>query len=378
MIFGERLWSRLRKACLTVAVLIPVANVALAETQALRQSEPQASPSDVGPLPLAVLGDSDSHGYQDTLRMPSGTHWRGGPFRAQTFQWTEVLTALRADQIHLGQRAVWGVHPRWARLRHLVGLSARTPAKLDHSHNFAQAGAECRDLIDGQIGQAPALAALMDEQPDVWRRGIVVIRIGINSLGQRDVLERLARDHRDGLVQAVIRDCLARIRQAVAVIRGHQPGTRFVLVGVLNNVDWPKYFEYWHRASDIANIERGLAAFDAELRQWSEADPRVAFFDDRSWFSRRWGNRGADGEVAYKSLRLGNGFQVVHGTGDDPGHSVLTDGHAGAVWNAMWAQSLVALINQRWGLAVRPISEGEIISLLRIAPSRAEAPRDQR
>lgn len=48
-------------------------------------------PSDNSPtstVALAVLGDSDSHSYQDSLSFPPGSADRGGAYRARTFQWT--------------------------------------------------------------------------------------------------------------------------------------------------------------------------------------------------------------------------------------------------------------------------------------------------
>ena len=50
-------------------------------------------------IPLAVMGDSDSHSYQDRIWLPPGDDEPGGPYRAQTFQWTEVLAQLRGTQL---------------------------------------------------------------------------------------------------------------------------------------------------------------------------------------------------------------------------------------------------------------------------------------
>src|SRR3546814_8912268 len=56
-------------------------------------------------IPLAVLGDSDSHSYQDTISFPVSTPARGGQFRSITLQWTEVLARMRDKDLDLGQ---WG------------------------------------------------------------------------------------------------------------------------------------------------------------------------------------------------------------------------------------------------------------------------------
>jgi len=43
-----------------------------------------------------------------------------------------------------------------------------------------------------------------------------------------------------------------------------------------------------------------------------------------------------------------------------PRHAVLADGHAGLVWNAVWAQSLVELLRSEFGAPVRPITDAEV------------------
>lgn len=320
-----------------------------------------------GPRPavaMAVLGDSDSHGYQDTLRIPADGRARGGEYRTRTFQWTEALARLRGVQLDLGPRGEWGTRITWARLREALGWTARAPRKLDHRHNFALSGARCDALTTGYHRQAPRLADLVDRAPGRWRQGIVVVRIGVNSFGMRDSLDRLARDPEDAVVQATIRDCLGRIRESIDLLRARQPDLRFVLVGILNNADWPKYLELWRTPQAIRNIEAGLDRFDATLKSWCAVDPALAFFDDRSWFAARWGRRGPGGEPAYRAVTVGGLLRVEHAIGDPPQHSVLADGHAGAVWNGLWAQSLVELLNVRFGTDIEPIRDREILDLL--------------
>lgn len=323
-----------------------------------------SNPDEVRPLALAVLGDSDSHAYHDMVQIPASSNKRGGSFRASTYQWTEVLALLRPATIDLGPWGRWGTGITWARISEVVGLPARAPRKEDHRNNFALSGAECSDLLRGHWRQAYRLLALMDGDPGRWRGGVVVIRIGVNSFGMGDSLQRLAEDPDDASAQAVIRSCIADIRASVALIRASHPGTRFVLVGVLNNADWPKYFSRWQTGPEIANIGAGLDGFDKPLREWARSDPGMAFFDDREWFASRWGSRGPEGQLAYRTLLFGGHFNVEHGSGDHPSHSVLGDGHAGAVWNALWAQSLVELLNASFSAGIAPIRDSEIAGLL--------------
>lgn len=316
-------------------------------------------------IALAVLGDSDSHGYHDTLSFPVGGSARGGPFRPGTFQWTEVLARLRGDQLDLGPKQTWGLRQSWAAdILGWVGIPSRHPVKEDHLFNMAISGAVCSDLVHGPRRQTQRLLALMNREPDRWRTGIVVIRIGINDLGDADTLEALSRDPRDAQVAARIVACAAHIRQAVALIGQRHPTVRFVLTGIFNNVHWARNHSRWHSHQAQANIAAGLAPFDDAMRAIVASVKAAAFFDDQRWFDQLWGGRNADGMPAYRSVRVGQGFVVNNSYGDHPRHATLADGHAGAVWNALWARALIALVNERFGSNFRPIEEGDIAALL--------------
>lgn len=310
--------------------------------------------------PLAVLGDSDSHAYQDTVSFPPSSGKRGGLHRAATLQWTEVLARVRPAQLDLGEWGVWGVPRPVARLQRLLGLQDRAPRKQDHRFNLAISGAGCETLTTGGGRQVQRLLALMDRDAQRWHRGIVVIRIGVNDFGMEDGLARLARDPADPLAQRAIGQCIEQVKAAVALLHERHAHLRIVLVGIFDNAHWPRYRERWQSASEIDNITRGLNAFDSSLAQIAAADSRIAFFDDRAWFAQRWGGRDADGRPAYRSLKLASGLAVSNTMGDEPGHAVIADGHAGLVWNALWAQSLVALLNERFGLGIAPIDDQQV------------------
>jgi hypothetical protein len=144
-------------------------------------------PADNSPpttIALAVLGDSSSHSYQDSLSFPQGSADRGGAFRARTFQWIEALARLRGNELNPGPWVRWGRPGQVAWLRGAIGLHiGRTPRKEDYLFNFAGSGASCSDLMGGPLwrrGQAPQLVELMDHNPARWRSGVIVIRIGNN------------------------------------------------------------------------------------------------------------------------------------------------------------------------------------------------------
>jgi hypothetical protein len=320
-------------------------------------------------IPVGVLGDSDSHAFQDMLSFPPGSARRGGRFRATTFQWTEVLARMRAEQLDFGPWGEWGSRGSIARVREWLGRDGRAPRKQDYQYNFARSGAGCDELMSGGWRQAPRLVGLMDRDPARWQKGLVVIRIGVNSFGLADSLDLLARDSAAAEVQATISDCVAQIRAAVGLIHARHPQTRIVVVGILDNAHWPPYFDRWQSSAQLSRITAGLDRFDSVLRELAAHDPRLAFFDDRAWFAQRWGARDARGQPDYKTVSIGPRLSVSNTSGDDPSHSVVADGHAGVVWNTLWAQSLLALVNTSFGMNLTPITDAQVQRFLEPALS---------
>lgn len=305
---------------------------------------------------LAVLGDSDSESYAQQ---------RGGAFAAQTLQWTEVLGRLRSQQLQQGAWGSWGQFARWANWQQAMGWTLRTraPRKYDFQYNFAIGGAQCDDLMSG-LRQAPFLADLIATDPARWVDGIVVIRIGGNNFGKADSLDLLAHNPLAVPVQQSIRACLDQIHQAMTLLQKRQARLRFVLVGVYDNTQWADYFDRWRDPRAVANIQAGLAQFDGALRAWADADPRLAFFDDHLWFQSHWGGRNSAGLPDTHLVNLAGRWTVRNTLGNSPDHAALLDGHAGAVWNALWARSLLDLMNTRFDLRIPPLDEQELFELL--------------
>ena len=307
---------------------------------------------------LAILGDSDSQAYQDTVSFPTGSPWRGGLHRSQTWQWSEILAQLRADQLDLGAWGTWGAPQTVALIQDAVGLGGRSPRKMDHQYNFAQSGAGCDALV--RYRMAPRLVKLMDQAPQAWVNGIVVIRIGINDLGTREALQALSLDPMDRQVQARIAHCITQHTQAIELIHAHHPHTRIVLVGLFDNVDWPPYEALWQTAQAQARIHQGLTVFNNALKQLAAQDTRLAYFDDEGWFAHHWGTRDAQGHPAYHLVNPDGLHPTTHSQGDALTHATLADGHAGTVWNLLWAQALIDLINQRFQAHLLPLSDAEV------------------
>ena len=316
-----------------------------------------------GRIRLAVLGDSDSQSYHDTLLLGDPS-LRGGPWRATTWQWTEVLARLRGDQIDLGQWGAWGTGKYRAYFDEALGFPARTPPKDDYRYNFAVSGATCNQLMGHPLREAIRLVAMIDTEPQAWRGGIVLIRIGVNDVGGYDVLNKLARDPNAPGPTASINACIAAIGKTVALIRKRHPDTNVVLVGLLTDVDGSDHFDSWQSASQIANIYAGMDRFDNGLRKLAAADRHVYFLDDRAWFKSLWGARDDQGRPRYKTVHLSPGWAITNTSGDDPHNAGLSDGHAGVVWNTLWAQHLVASLNTAFGLHLKPITDAEVTGFL--------------
>ena len=315
-------------------------------------------------VPMAVLGDSDSHAYQDRITFPDGGAERGGRHRASTLQWTEILARLRADEIDPGSWGEWGLRGRWATSLGWLGVDRRSPRKEDHEFNYAWSGARCADLVEGTGRQAPRLAARVAVQPEAWRTGVVVVRIGINDLGTGEALGAFAREGDSDANRRRVDACLASIDLALRQLADVQPELRILLVGVLDNVDWPRRGGQYTDPVERQRIAAMLDRFDAGLRVIAAASPNRAFFDDRAFYRGLVGARAADGRPAYRAIPVRDGggavaWSVAFGEGDGLAHLYLADGHAGTVLNAHWAQALAATIKDEFGAPLTPISDVE-------------------
>lgn len=332
---------------------------------------------------LAVLGDSDSHAFHDAISLKFGTsEARGGQQQASTWQWTEMLAQLRpldVDQGPFGEVGSGGM-VAWAR-RNLMGTVLRH-RKEDFRYNFAVSGAGCSALGDEKSGQVAAMLQELDQYPDAWKKlpAVVVIRIGINDLGTRERLEAFSRADgaEDGTARAVA--CADAVSVAVKTLKARYPNLHIILVGVLNNVDWPPIHERYQDPQSLGHITAVLDVYDGRLRELAAGMDGVEFFDDRAFFRNHFGTRDAAGKPAYKGVSLGGKREVKVTQGDEPFNAVIGDGHAGTVWNGLWAAALVERFNQIPGVKIRPIAGLEIARLadpqgqFGLGPALPEAP----
>ncbi|MDM0020814.1 SGNH/GDSL hydrolase family protein [Variovorax saccharolyticus] len=312
-----------------------------------------------GAISMAVLGDSTSHSYQDRLSFPDGSPERGGLYRPRTFQWPEVLTRLRGQEIDLGTWGRWGRSALVAQALQWIGFDGgRAPAKEDYFFNFANTGATCYDLLEGRRHQVKPLVAAMNQDPERWSRGVVVIRIGLNNWSGLTDLQ--AQDPAAAELKTVTAYCTEQIGRAIALIHASHPKTRILLVGIANTADDPDKLHQWQTAAATVNIRSALDAFNGAIRDLTKGDPRLAFFDDLAFFYERWGARDALGKPAYGTVAIGPDLRITNTAGDEPHNISLADGHAGVAFNALWVQSLVARLDEAFGLKLTPVSDAEL------------------
>lgn len=354
----RKMYIALAAALLLVALLAAIALVRMSSNPRV----PSANVVGVAPaaIAFAVLGDSDSHAYQDSVLIALDSGKRGGKYRATTFQWTEVLAQLRADQINQGEWGIWGTPIKVAEAMDWLGLGGRAPRKRDFRYNFAVSGADCNDLITGYYRQASRLLTEMNREPAAWEAGVVVIQIGVNTIGQHQSLERYAKSGVTVQIRGEILACVDAYRQVISRIAATYPQTRFVLSGIFDNTNLASNFERWTTPDELANIAAALDVFDDGVRALCAENKNITFIDARRWFRDHWGTRDATGKPAYKGVSLGGARSVMNTIGDDPRNAILADEHGGVVFNALWAKRMIEAMNSAFGVNIAPITLAEI------------------
>src|SRR5690606_23088714 len=140
-------------------------------------------------------------------------------------------------------------------------------------------------------GQVAPLVRLLRERPAAWDHGAVLIRIGINDVGVRAVLDRVATRGVDSVARAQVEACARAIADALRRIRQAHPVVHVLVVGIADNTNWPPNFSAWRSVEEMQRLAAFHDAFDDALRLVVGASPHASFFDDRAWFRAHWGAR---------------------------------------------------------------------------------------
>ena len=335
---------------LVAAILIPVF---LSMCSVKKEVSGSSGPEQSGAIPMAVLGDSDSHIYRDPI---NGVK-RGGEYHLVTFQWTEILDALRPEAFDLGAKGVWGTRTRYATLKDWFGGEGRTPSKYDFRYNYAISGLGCDSLLENWPRQGYWLIRHITRNKNHWDNGIVVFRIGINDIGQIQHHNVYARTGLTPEISRRVRTCVRQIADAVSAIQQANASTRIVLVGIADNSILPVTENESRSQEELNRIRSVLDLFDNGLSKLAEENSNVIFMDDRIWLESYW--------PAIKGTQpSGKSMGVTMTRGDFPRNLMLQDGHAGTVVNGFWARELIQALNNGFGLGIAPLQDTEIAALV--------------
>lgn len=322
-----------------------------------------------GRIPVMVIGDSDSHSYRDSY---VGIQ-RGGKFHDVTLQWTEILARIRSSEVDLGKFGFWGTRGTFYRIRKLLGLYARMPRKQDFEYNFAFSGATCDTLPpQSYLKQAYNARMLINHDPRYWNNGLVIIRIGINDIGQWPQLEKYTGGKVTPQITGPVRNCIARIQDAVSFIRTSHSSVRIILVGIMDNSNWPPVMPLDDGGHH--NINKVLDLYDDGLRSIARNDANILFVDDRKWVEQRIGFWNSEKYIGRRTINLGGMTDITNTMGDNPHNIILNDEHASTVLNGLWVQHLFHAINNYFGTGFTPLLDSEIADLVDPAGQLGIAP----
>jgi hypothetical protein len=242
-------------------------------------------------------------------------------------------------------------------------MEAKTPRKADFRWNYARSGARCASLVSAWPQQARWLASAIARDPAAWTDGIVVIRIGVNDLGQRRHLDEYAKTGLTDAHRRLIEECAREIASAIDVVRAASSSVRIVVVGVADDSSWPPATTARRTADVITRMRDVLDAFDRRLEQETTRRSGAVFMNDRTWYYEHWADFDAVGNPRQSGVSLGGATQITNTQGDAPTNLLLDDGHAGTVANAFWLRELITTINRSFGASVPTLTDEEIGAL---------------
>lgn len=310
------------------------------------------------PLPVAILGDSDSHSYRDKYDNKA----RGGDFHSVTYNWPALWDRFRSEQVNLGAFGTWGESYRRARIKNWLKLPARAPKKLDFDYNYAISGLRCQSLLEGWPYQAKWLISRLQRSPDFWEKGLVIIRIGVNNLGSTKQLEQWGVSGLDKTAKDVVSECVRQITEATEQLLASHPSVKIAILGMCRDCNLTESYKHWPTLENIKNRDQVLGSFDQQLKSYVQNKKRVLFIDDVAWQIKRYSDR--YNEPIKLETRLADKVTIKSRQGDHPSNLILADYHAGTVYNGFWLNNLIEQLNQGFELELSPLSEEEILSVI--------------
>jgi hypothetical protein len=349
---------RTLKIIITIVVIMST-YLLLSTSSSSDSSENQKLSLNKNAIPIAVLGDSDSHSYRDEYDNKS----RGGKYHSVTFNWPALWDRFRPQEVNMGTYGTWGTHYRIAKVKHWLGLTGRAPKKLDYDYNYAVSGLRCESLLQGWPYQAKWLIKRLESEATHWNNGLVVIRIGVNDLGSTEQLVTWGNTGLNKHAQEVVTTCITQINEAIDQILSIHSSVKVAVMGMCRDCNITDTYTVWPKISQIENRNQVLSHFDKKLINYASQHNRVLFIDDVKWLSKRYGDR--HHEPIKFETKLANKVKIISRQGDHPSNLILADYHAGTVYNALWLNNLIDQLNTGFQLHLSPLTEEEIYSAIK-------------
>jgi len=305
-------------------------------------------------MPVAVLGDSDSHSYRDSYDNKA----RGGKYHDYSYNWIELWSRLAKDEINPGQWGTWGSHYRIARLKNTLMLKSRSPKKLDYEYNYAVSGLRCRSLLNDWPYQGKWLLNEIRSNNDYWDNGIVIIKIGYNDIGKTSDLKKWKNSGLNTESSALVSSCTDSIITMSDSILAMSPNVKISIAGVARTYN---FMDEWDEKLDeegIKNIEEVLSDFDSRLKQYATDQARVAYIDDHLWFNKIFGSQ--ESKDLKPRVKFSQGVELINASGDEPINMLLRDHHTGTLYNGLWINHLITEINRQLNLTLSAPDLGQV------------------
>lgn len=297
-------------------------------------------------VPIAVLGDSDSHSYRDSYDNKE----RGGKHHANSYNWIELWSRLAKDEINPGQWGTWGSHYRIARIKNMLILKSRSPKKLDYEYNYAVSGLSCRSLLTEWPYQGKWLLNEIRSNTEYWNNGIVIIKIGYNDIGKASDLKQWKKSGLSAESTALVSNCIDSIITMSNSILAVSPNVKISITGVARTYN---FMDEWDESLDeksVQNIEEVLSEFDSRLIKYTTDQSRVAYIDDHIWFNKIFGSQ--ESNDLKSRIEFFEGIELINASGDEPINMLLADHHTGTLYNGLWINHLINEINRQFNMTL--------------------------
>ena len=308
-------------------------------------------------LTVAVLGDSDSHSYRDTY----DNKLRGGIYNKNTYNWFELWNLLSKKEINSGEWGAWGNHYRITKIKHRLGIKSRSPRKLDYKYNYSLSGLKCDSLFDTWPYQGQWLLEEIRSNPVRWSKGLVIIRIGINDIGNKNEVTKWAKTGLDEIAQNKVTECVNAITTSAQKLKNESRTIKIALIGVTRSYNFSGYCCQNLTREEINNIENVLQEFDKKLIKFSGLSENISYIDDHYWFNNLFGSQ--ENQNLLEKINYDGTIDLYNKSGDFPNNILLSDDHTGTLYNGLWVNHLISVLNKDFQLNLSSLALEDVIAI---------------